>query len=433
MHRSNGALRSRIMAVILAAALLAGVFSSFACSSSDTTAYNDPGDYNDPDWNDPDWNDPDWDDPDWNAPEQTDDPDWDDPDWEDPDWEDPEYTGDPDVVYNPGEAPELDFVVADLSEPLEIDTYSDSEFLDSRSLMIYDADYLDLFFSYPSVSANEIIAHIDANPKIGPQYKQLLKTFVNSIAQKYPDADMRPLDFNIQTLEIVECDEFELAMHTLSLDAYGCYVNSENTIYVPKDYTYRPGTWEYQVIMHEFGHAARTVWRDDPELQLLIQLSSDSFVIPEEALNSIFTVSLFDYEERDIAYQLQSNMFLILVDCCDDYTLTDYINHSLSYFAHKLDLQNGNNNYATAIMKLIEEQRTDWSNNDYERPQEVYYPIYHYLTKMYLDKYASSGMSSGEIDALVAKMLDTVMFDVPEEYNIDTAEFYRYAHEYFGA
>ena len=34
---------------------------------------------------------------------------------------------------------------------------------------------------------------------------------------------------------------------------------------------------------------------------------------------------------------------------------------------------------------------------------------------------------------LIVETIDTVMFDVPEEYHIDTAEFYRYAHEYYGA
>ena len=343
------------------------------------------------------------------------------------------FEDDPDVYedYTPGPPPELDFTVGDLGTPIEIDTYNDYMMGGIRYLTIYDADYLDLFFDQPSVSVGECISHIDANPEIGEQFKKLLRIFVSSIAEKYPEADLRPFDLNVRTLKVIECEPFDLALHAVSLDAYGCYVQTENTIYVPKDYEYRPGTWEYQVIMHEFGHAARTVNYSDESTSLYICLSSESCIIPEEALNSVFTVSLFDYEERDIAYQLQSNMFLVLIDCLDDYSLSDYINHSLSYFVHKLDEQNGNTNYAMGILNLIEEQRTDWANDDYEREQEFYYPIYHYLTKMYLDKYAGPGMSQEELNALVDRLLDIVMFDVPAEYHIDTAEFYRYAREYY--
>ena len=330
-----------------------------------------------------------------------------------------------------GSPPELDFVVADLEEPLEVDTYEDYELLGKRYLHICDSEYLDLFFDYPSVTAEECIAHIDGNHAIPEQYKALMRKYVNSVAAKYPEADLRPFDYNIRTLEIQECDEFELALHTMSIDAYGCYVRTENKIYVPKGYEYKPGTWEYQVIMHELSHVARTVSRTVDKTNLDIDISIECCIIPEEALNSIFTVSLFDYEERDIAYQLQSNMFLVLTDCLEGYELSDYINHSLTYFAHMLDEQNGNTNYAMAVMKLIEEQRSDWSNDDYEREQEFYYPIYDYLTKMYVDKYAEPEMSESELKEMVDRLVDTVMYDVPEDYNIDTAEFYRFAEEYY--
>ena len=427
------AFKTKTLSCILIAALLISLLALSGCASSGRTVPLDQGrtsgdnshETADNGWVD-DWDDQDdtygWDD-DWDY-------DWDDQD-DTYDWDDDGGDSD-DPAYTPGVAPELDFVVADVSEPLVMDTYIDDELGGTRFLNIYDNDYLYLFFGQDTVSETEIFRHIDENPKIPGQYNQLLKTFVHSIATKYPDADLRPLDFNIQTLEVVECDEFDLALHSLSLDAYGCYVSAENAIYVPENYTYQPGTWEYQVIMHEFGHAARTVYHSDSKLELIINIQSGSDIIPEEALNSIFTVSLFDYEERDIAYQLQSNMFLILVDCCDGYATSDYLNHSLTYFAKKLDEENGNNNYAMSILKLIGEQREDWANEDYERPQEFYYPIYDYLTKMYLDQYGSSGMKANQVDALVDQMLDIVMFDVPEEYHIDTAEFYRFAHAYSG-
>ena len=312
--------------------------------------------------------------------------------------------------------------------PAEPDTYTDYQLVGMRRLTIYDADYYGMYFDRPSVSPAEITAHIGENAKIPPQFKELLTQFTLLLASKYPEADLRPLDLNVRTLEVVECDPFELSLHAVSIDAYGCYVRTENTIYVPEGYEYKPGTWEYQVIMHEFGHMARTVTLNEDGIELNIWFSSENLTIPEEALNSIFTVSLFDYEERDIAYQLQSNMFLILTSCLDGYSLSDYMNHSLNYFLHMLDEQNGGN--SLELMRLIEAQREDGVNDDYEREQQTYYPIYDYITRMYLDKNASPGMSSDEIRQLVDSLLDIIMFDVPPEYNIDTAEFYRFAEEY---
>ena len=52
--------------------------------------------------------------------------------------------------------PELDFVVEDSDEPQEVDTYEQYRWAGgTTNLYIYDSDYLDLFFDYPSVTAEE--------------------------------------------------------------------------------------------------------------------------------------------------------------------------------------------------------------------------------------------------------------------------------------
>lgn len=327
--------------------------------------------------------------------------------------------------------PELGFVVADSEEPLVVDTYEAYEWVGGKTISIYDAEGLGLFFDYDSVTPEQIKQVVRDNDGIGQRFKDLLYWYVDAITAKYPEADLRPLYYNLQTIEVVECTTHELLMESLSFDSYGCYKRADNKIYVNKDYEYEPGSWDFQVIIHEFSHAARIVLRNDNGDHLYIQPSSQRMEIPEEALNSLFAVSLFDYEERDIAYQLQSNMFQVLIECLDGkYVLSDYLNHSLSYFAHVLDQHNGHNNYAMTLFQLIEEQRTDYFDDRYERDQEVYYPIYHYLCRMYLDRYAPADRDEETINRLVAELLEKVTFDVPEGYHIDTDEFYRFASTY---
>ena len=155
-----------------------------------------------------------------------------------------------------------------------------------------------------------------------------------------------------------------------------------------------------------------------------------SLVTVDEALNSVFAVSLFDYEERDIAYQLQSNYCTIMLDCLDNYSLSDYINHSLSYYASKLDEHNGHNIYDKCILTLIDTQYKDYHSDLIEIEQEEYYPIYDYIADMYYRKYIDEDMSYNEAKSVADDLIERITYDVPLEYNIDTNRFYDYLNEY---
>lgn len=327
----------------------------------------------------------------------------------------------------------LDFAVEDGAEPLEVDTYLDSEWL--SYCYIYDMEYLDKVLDYDSVTPDDVHATIAGNPRISESYKQLMYRFLDSISSKYPDADLRVFNENLKTLEVVECTPEELMLASISVDAYGCYVGSENRIYVLNDNVYEEGTWPYQVIYHELCHVARSAKWDVDGIETIVRFGGQSLNEPsiEEALNSIFAVSLFDYEERDIAYQLQSNYHTILLDCLDNYTLSDYINHSMGYYARQLDLYNGDNNYAAVIFRLMSAQYDDYHSDGITRDESVYYPIYRYICGMYYDKYVTDGMGHDEALSVADELVERVTFDVPEGYHIDTQEFYRCLDDYLAA
>ena len=81
-------------------------------------------------------------------------------------------------------------------------------------------------------------------------------------------------------------------------------------------------------------------------------------------------------------------------------------------------------------MLLIEAQYNDFHSSDIHRDQSVYYPIYDFLTGLYLDHYASEDLTAEEREALVNELVERVMYDVPEEYEIDVEEFFRFAETY---
>lgn len=328
----------------------------------------------------------------------------------------------------------LDFKVEDSDEDLAVDTYRESS---TGMLNVFDSAYLDKYFDYPSLSVDDVKRTLEANQNIPDRHKATIGYFIDRVHTLYPGTDLRPFEFNLRTLEVVEVDEWHMGMASLNSDAYACYNRVENRIYLPQDKVFEPGGWDWQVIIHELSHALRTVDYDEDRsywegsFRYLITSPDHSNEIGVEALNSLFAVSLLEYEERDIAYQLQSNMVGVMLECMDNYTLADYPNHSYSYFLSKLDEVNGDHNYAESVLRLMEAQRDDWAEERWERPQKTYYPLYDYICKMWLNKHAEPGMSEDELDALVDTLVERVMFDVPEKYHIDTKEFSRYAQSYY--
>ncbi len=322
----------------------------------------------------------------------------------------------------------ITFNLTDTLEPVVLDTYWDSAY---GKTYIYDNDYLDMVLDYDSVTREQLYAAIEENDDINEQFKGLLREYIDLVLDKYPDVDFRPLYENIKTLQIIEGDD-ELLLNSLSFDSYGCYRQDENAIYVKENFEFEKGTWAYQVIMHEISHCARSCWLNDGDVIIRAYSLDYSCTILEEALNSLFTVKIFDYEELDIAYQLQSNYNQVMIDCMDNYDYDDYMQHSLSYYLSKLDEFNGNINLAWGMIQLMEVQYNDYHDDTYELEQENYYLLYDYVADMYYRTHITDDMTYEEKTQVADDLIEKIMFDVPEEYHIDTEEFYRYLDEYVG-
>ena len=315
----------------------------------------------------------------------------------------------------------------------EVDTYIDNRD-NSNRLYIYDMDYVDLALDFKPKKLADFIDVINENSKIARKFKPILTEYCTRVFDKYPDIELRPFYRNLKDLEVIECTDQELLKVTWDTNSCGCYVRDEDKIYVLKDKEYEEGTWDYQVLYHEFSHCLRdSIYEDEDGNRVSIQfMGLNYYDIPNaEALNSLFAVSLFDYEEKDIAYQFQSNAHQIILECMDNYTLNDYVNHSMTYYAKQLDTYNQDDNYALTILSLMNEQYEDYHDDSRENPQSVYYPIYDYISKIYLDKYVTTDMSYDEAKEVMDQMLDRLLFDVPEEYHIDRDHFYTYLDDYY--
>ncbi len=324
-------------------------------------------------------------------------------------------------------------------ENLTVDSYSEY----GNNINIYDMDYIDLIYDKEKVSINDVINVINDNQLIAPKFKELLYEYCVSLNSNYPDVELRVLYENLKTLEIKEVSEKEIAEVT-GAGSLGCYDRVNNVLYMLDYYTYEKGSWQYEIFFHEMSHCLRTRYFFENGKNVKIQVEGENFtnVVSAEALNSLFAVDLLPYKENNITYQLQSNYFNVMLECMDNYELLDYANHSVSYFAKKLDEYNNDDNYATVILELMQIQYEEYhgiDNHEIDNEKEStylivgkeeYYPIYDYIAKMYYDKYITSDMTYDEMEEVADKLVRKISINVPEKYNIDYNRFYEALNVY---
>lgn len=331
-----------------------------------------------------------------------------------------------------------EYDIHDGTEPIQVITSEGfQEGIVAWYRSVYDSCDLHLIPDFKTgVTADMCIDILNKNKKINSKMKELLTDFIRRIEKKYPNSSLDTLYNNLKTLKVVEATPEELIAVTFSIDSLACYQINENTIYIPKGAEFVEGTGDFQILFHEFSHVARSSrWKDksNPELTVNYVISFQTSVykheILEEAMNSVFACSLLNYEERDIAYQVPSNYMRIMLECMDNYTLDDYLNHSDLYFLSKLDEFMGTVNHAETVWKLIVLQRDDWNDWTVRADGELFNPIYDCLCKMYYDKYITPGMSDAEKTAIADELVDKAFYDAVEGYQINPEYFYQYLKE----
>ena len=314
-----------------------------------------------------------------------------------------------------------------LEEPIQTTKINDSYL----GITVYDMDEIDKILPN-KVSISEIANTINNNKKISNNYKKYLLRYVEDTLKKDSTIDLRVFKKNLETLDIIECTKNELMFESLSTDSYACYRKDKNTIYVLKDYDYESDPWAFQVLYHEFSHAARnTRWKENKK-NIYVKFSNQPSYgdVIEEALNSVYAISLYNENEKDIAYQLQSNYMKIMIDTMDNYSIEDYMKHDFSYFQQKLNEYN-QNDLSKKVLALIELQYKDFHNDNYQIDAQDYNLIYEYITEMYLKNKIDKIKDVNQLHQVINELKGKILFDVPEEYHINSSYINEVALKYY--
>lgn len=326
---------------------------------------------------------------------------------------------------------EYDFVLEDGDEPIEVLEYTDLSYPGSGShLRVYDSEHLYLMFGEdePAATPEACKERIRSSTGIPDRFKDFFCDFVDRMTAQDPDIPLDILYHNLETLRVEELNQWDYFAKSLSTDSLGAYHNRDNAIYIPEGTRYIEGEFGFQVLIHEFCHAARICRIGDNRLAWYGD--GGDLLLLEECMNTVYSCSLLSYEELDLAYQVPSNYLSIMLECMDNFALSDYMRHGDTWFLRRLDEATGYTNYAKLIWKLIYLQRSDWESDRIDLPIEEYDPIYEFIGRMYYDRYITEDMTREEAEALADTLVERAFYDAPEDYPIRGERFYTLLDEY---
>lgn len=328
---------------------------------------------------------------------------------------------------------EYDLVLADGEEPIEVLEYTASPYTGSSFLRVYDSEYLYLMFGEDEAAATPEACkeRIRSSTGIPERFKDFFCDFVDRMTARDPDVPLDILYHNLETLRVEELNQWDYFTKSLSTDSLGAYHNRDNAIYIPEGTRYIEGEFGFQVLIHEFCHAARICRKNDD--QIAKYGDGGDLLLLEECMNTVYSCSLLKYEERDLAYQVPSNYLSIMLECMDNFAPADYMRHGDTWFLRRLDEAAGYTNYAEVLWKLIDLQRSDWESDKIDIPIEEYDPIYEFIGRMYYDRYITEDMTREEAEALAETLVERAFYDAPEDYPIRGERFYTLLDEYFPA
>ena len=282
--------------------------------------------------------------------------------------------------YDPNKF-ETSHAASGIRKKLEVDTFIDG----NNYYYVYDLNCLDQTPYKNKPTKEEVLNTLKLNNKVPDSFRDIMNNYVEDLYSTYPNIDCRNLIQNFKTIEVEICSKSQMEIVTGDENSVGCYLRNDNKICVLENTEYESDAWSKQVIYHELSHCLRqgNFTIDGKDYIVRTMGTGYNSQLLEEALNSNFAVSLFDYEEKDIAYQLQSNYIKTIVESMDNYTFEDYAIHSTTYFLKKLDECTGDDNYAMTMMALMEFQYDDYHADKINAEQSEYYRLYDYVSDIY--------------------------------------------------
>lgn len=310
-------------------------------------------------------------------------------------------------------------LLAPADDELDFRWKNDYEEISGKYFFVRDSKAYGEVFEINKPTFNQLKSVVEGNDKISRKYKDFILNYISDYLRLYPETNFAPFYENLKTLEIVECSDDDIKWASISATAIACYRSLENRIFVNNkiDISQKESD-DYIVLSHELTHAARTLKleKDNRQINTAFYKEASLGSYTDEALDTHFMHQLRGDGSRAEHYTLASSYIRIILSCLgNNYTGSDYMNHSVNYFISEMDKFMGDNN-AEHIIALMESQMALHYNKYVETDLTNFEELFEYLTRMYMKKNLKANMSYSEASELFDKFYGEIT------YNFDNLE-----------
>jgi len=307
---------------------------------------------------------------------------------------------------------------------------SDYEYVDMLDIeRCNDPKAYEKVFGYHDVTLEQIKAALNKNDKVSPKYKEYIYDFAVRLRELYPNANLSVLHYNLQTVEVREMTEEEMAIELMSLGSAAFYQKLENYVAVPVGMDPYADTDSYIIFTHELCHLARSIhYQYDPDVRNIeagFYINDLMGLYAEEGIVTNIAYEMHGLGEKALYYPMQSTYFRIICDCVG-FTGEDFFNHNVGYLMKLMDDFMGDEQYAYQIIARIDAQAhlrySPHRNVDFHDFQ----PVYEYVAEMYFRKYIEPGMSREQAEEVFDLFYEEITFNfenMNRKYTIDENTF----------
>ncbi|MCR5223896.1 MAG: hypothetical protein K6C11_01980 [Bacilli bacterium] len=290
----------------------------------------------------------------------------------------------------------------------------------ARLCKVRDAKGYEQVFGYDKPTYNDLSKVVDKNKNIDKKYKDFIKNYINDWLTLYPDTDFSNFYYNLQTLKIEECSQSDMKWAALSTEAVACYRQSENKIYIQEGTKLNDkSSDDYIILSHELTHVARTGKHNINNNNVSVGFYEGTRfgLYEDEAIDTYFIYQMQGLNKRSDYYRLSSNYTRIIMDAIgNNYTGSDYMNHSINYYAEQMDkFMEGTEFEGTSLytLSLIDAEMDIYYSNNTTVDPESLQDLFDYMITMYCKKHINTNTSASEAE----EVFNDFMYEMT--YNLD--------------
>lgn len=297
-----------------------------------------------------------------------------------------------------------------------------SDFVDNTkygTLHAMDSSAYEHTLGFAKPTYEDLTEVIDKNRKLDNNYKAAIREYIEYWLDVCPDTDFTVLYQNLETMDLQKCSASDMLKYTGSSTAVAQYNAVDNVIRINEmSVIDNRSSDDFITFYHELTHAARTLDYKKGKMKYMISFGT-AYIgnIIEEAVITNFIYEMQGMGKKSEYYSLPCNYMRIIIDCLDDYSWSDYVNHSVVYLADQMDQYMGDESgRALYMLHIMEVEYEIQMHRNHDKEEIAYctahYPdMYEYIVRMYCKKHLDASMSKDEAEQTFDTFMDEITFN----------------------